>query len=300
MITPTPPSAATRPPLHAQRLSKAIGAVVDADRMHEAGHDGPSQLRQLVIDHHVVFIRGFGRDEERFKELATSFGALTVHPLQRFFGREQPISVIEDSPAHPPAEFPWHTDLSWLEAPPRFGILQALEIPPSGGDTLWASLPAAYEALSPTLQRLCSTLTGWHSIDASLRRTVIDRHGAELASRFEDAHPPVRHPLVRSHPDTDTPSLFVCPMYSDRIAELHRDESDALLSHLHHVAVADNRSLRWHWCEGDVAVWDESCTLHRALGDHHPSLRRMRRCTTDGERPRPWSACGNRRPGDEH
>jgi taurine dioxygenase len=195
--------------------------------------------------------------------------------------------VIEDTPAHPPAEFPWHTDLSWLEVPPRFGILQALEVPPSGGDTLWASLPAAYEALSPALQALCSTLTGWHAVDASLRRTVVDRHGVELARRFEEAHPPVRHPLVRAHPETDVPCLFVCPMYLERIPELRPDESDVLLSHLHDVAVDPNRSLRWHWSEGDVAIWDESCTLHRALGDHHPSVRRMRRCTTGGERPRP-------------
>jgi taurine dioxygenase len=282
--TPTP---APAPPLRAQRLSSAIGAVVDAGDLDGARPDSPSLLRRLVVDHHVVFIRGFGRDEGRFRELATSFGTLTVHPLQRFTGREQPISVIEDTPAHPPAEFPWHTDLTWLEVPPRFGILQALEIPPSGGDTLWASLPAAYAALSPALQTLCSTLTGRHRVDASLRRTIVDRHGAELASRFEEAHPPVRHPLVRAHPDTDAPCLFVCPMYLERIPELHPDESDVLLSHLHDVATDPNRSLRWHWSEGDVAIWDESCTLHRALRDHHPAVRRMRRCTTDGERPRP-------------
>jgi taurine dioxygenase len=76
-------------------------------------------------------------------------------------------------------------------------------------------------------------------------------------------------------------------MYLERIPELHPDESDVLLSHLHDVAVDPSRSLRWHWSEGDVAIWDESCTLHRALGDHHPSVRRMRRCTTGGERPRP-------------
>jgi len=274
-------------PLRAQRLSSAIGAVVDARDLADAGRDGASQLRRLVVDHHVVFVRGFGRDEGRFRELATRLGTVTVHPLQRFTGRGQPISVIEDTPAHPPAEFPWHTDLSWLEVPPRFGILQALEIPPSGGDTLWASLLAAHHALSPALQALCATFTGRHGVDASLRRTVVDRHGPELAGRFEAAHPPVRHPLVRAHPDTGAPCLFVCPMYLERIPELRPDESDVLLSHLHDVAVAPERSLRWHWSEGDVAVWDESCTLHRALGDHHPAVRRMRRCTTDGERPRP-------------
>jgi taurine dioxygenase len=290
MLNPVPEDDRRRTPapsLRAQRLSRAIGAVVEAGDLDDAGPAGLSQLRQLVVDHHAVFVRGFGRDEALFRELATSLGTLTVHPLQRFTGREQPVSVIEDTPAHPPAEFPWHTDLSWLEAPPRFGILQALELPPSGGDTLWASLTAAYEALSPPVQGLCSTLTGLHGVDATLRRTVVDRHGTRLARRFEKAHPPVRHPLVRAHPDTGAPCLFVCPMYLERIPELHADESDVLLSHLHDVATDPHRSLRWHWSEGDVAIWDESCTLHRALGDHHPSVRRMRRCTTDGERPRP-------------
>jgi taurine dioxygenase len=77
-------------------------------------------------------------------------------------------------------------------------------------------------------------------------------------------------------------------MYLDRIAELHPDESTVLLSHLHEVTVDPNRTIRWHWTEGDIAIWDESATLHRALGDHHPSIRRMRRCTTDGgTRPSP-------------
>ncbi|HEY8525416.1 MAG TPA: TauD/TfdA family dioxygenase [Acidimicrobiales bacterium] len=286
---PTTPASPTPTPasLRAQRLSPALGATVDAGDLAAAGPDGPTLLRRLVRDHHVVFVRGFGRDERRFRELATSFGPLTVHPLQRFTGREQPVTVIEDTPEHPPAAFPWHTDLSWLEAPPRFGLLQALEIPPSGGDTLWTSLVAAHAALSPPVQRLCATLTAWHRVDATLRRTVVDRHGAELAGRFEAAHPPVRHPLVRAHPDTGAPVLFVCPMYLDRIEELHPDESDVLLSHLHDVAVDPHRSVRWRWSEGDLAVWDEACTLHRALGDHHPSVRRMRRCTTEGERPRP-------------
>src|SRR5262245_13267913 len=114
--TDRPPARPGTPaaPLRAQALSSAIGAVVDAADLDEAGQDGPSQLRRLVSDRHVVFVRGFGRDEGRFREVASSFGTLTVHPLQRFTGREQPVSVIEDTPAHPPAQIPWHTDLSWL------------------------------------------------------------------------------------------------------------------------------------------------------------------------------------------
>ena len=172
-----------------------------------------------------------------------------------------------------------------MEQPPRFGLLQALEVPACGGDTLWASLAAAHEALSPPLQELSSRLTGRHAIDATLRRTITDHHGRELADRFQAAHPPVRHPLVRAHPDTGAPCLYLNPMYLERIVELRPDESAALLSLLEGVATDPNRSLRWRWSEGDVAIWDETCTLHRALVDHHPSIRRMRRCTINGDRP---------------
>jgi len=89
----------------------------------------------------------------------------------------------------------------------------------------------------------------------------------------------VQHPLVRAHPDTGTPCLYLNPMYLERIVELGPDESAGLLSLLHEVTTDPNRSLRWRWSEGDVAIWDEACTLHRALVDHHPSTRRMRRCT---------------------
>lgn len=271
----------------ARRLTAAIGALIQAEDL-PAGPDQAARLRELVVEHHVVFVTGFGADEASFTELARGFGTLSVHPLHRFTGREaQPVAQIVDSPDRPPAGFPWHTDLSWLECPPRFGILQALEIPEVGGDTLWISLPAAYEALSPALQELCSAVTGVHGIDATLRRTVVDHHGTELADRFAAGHPPVRHPLVRAHPDTGAPGLYICPMYLEHIAELHPDESAMLLSHLETVATDPNRAVRWHWSEGDLVIWDEACTLHRALADHHPSIRRMRRCTIDGDRPRP-------------
>jgi taurine dioxygenase len=270
-------------PIPVERLSTVIGALIHADDLANAGVGGPARLRRLLVEHHVVFIRGFGTDRQRFCELAHSLGDLMVHPLQSFTGREQAVTVIEDSPAHPAAGFPWHTDLTWMEEPPRFGVLQALEIPAIGGDTLWASLTAAYEALSPPLQALCSELSGVHTIDATLRRTIVDRYGHELADRFQAAHPPVQHPLVGTHADTGASFLFLNPMYLERIVELRPEESKVLLSLLQDVATDPNHSLRWRWREGDVAIWDEACTLHRALVDHNPSVRRMRRCTVAGE-----------------
>lgn len=194
-------------------------------------------------------------ENELEADLARSFGDLLVHPLQRFIGRHEAVTVIEDSRNRPAAGFPWHTDLTWMEQPPRFGFLQALEIPASGGDARWASLADAHAALSAPLQDLCSTLTGLHAIDATLRRTIIDHHGDEFADRFQEAHPPVRHPIVRAHPDTGAPCLYLNPMYLERIIELRPDESAVLLTLLQDVATDPNRSLRWRWSEGDVAIW---------------------------------------------
>ncbi|HEY8544333.1 MAG TPA: TauD/TfdA family dioxygenase [Acidimicrobiales bacterium] len=283
----TTPERPSTPPVAATRLTPAIGAVVRAEDL-PAGPERAAALRALVVEHHVVFVPGFGTDEAAFTELAHGFGTPSVHPLQRFTGRDrQAVTEILDGPDRPPAGFPWHTDLSWLEQPPRFGLLQALEIPAAGGDTLWTSQAAAYRALSPALRALCAGLTAVHGIDATLRRTVVDHHGPDLADRFEAAHPPVRHPLVRAHPDTGAPGLYVCPMYLRHVAELLPDESALLLSHLAAVATDPHHTVRWRWTAGDLALWDEACTLHRALVDHHPARRRMRRCTIEGDRPRP-------------
>ena len=109
--------------------------------------------------------------------------------------------------------------------------------------------------------------------------------GEEVAERIMAAFPPVEHPLVRSHPVTGRRALFVSGRFMDKIVGMRRDESDALLGFLNHHVEDPNFSVRWHWTEGDVAVWDEASTNHRALSDHFPAHRVMRRCTVDGTRP---------------
>lgn len=267
-----------------KRLSSAIGAEVLGSDLRGAGEQGLEQLRQLVSDRQVVFIRDFGTDERPFVALSKAFGSLSVHPLHSFLGREQTVAVIADTPDRPPAGFPLHTDLSWVDAPPRFGFLQAMEIPGAGGDTIWVSQQAVLASLSPRMGSFLHRLTGEHRIDKSLRRTVADNHGEEVAEQFESAYPPTRHPLVVKHPDTGEPSLYLCPMYLDSIPELEPSESSLLLGLLNDRLTDPNFAVRWTWSEGDVAIWDEASTVHMALVDHNPEPRRMRRYTTDGER----------------
>lgn len=272
--------------LNVQLLSGPIGAVVhDADLKSVSSRVNIAELRQLVTRHHVVFLPKQDLGESEFELFAAEFGKLSVHPLHALIGKPQTVSVISDTPSRPPAGFDWHSDLSWLATPPRFGFLQALEIPPSGGDTMWASLPAAFANMSPAMQHLCEGLSAVHAIDANFANSVIRNHGAEVAARLEAAHPAVAHPLVRAHPDTGEAALWISPLYVDYIQDLTPAESTTLLSYFEALVSDPNISVRWHWAEGDIAIWDESVTVHRALIDHHPSSRRMRRCTTDGTVP---------------
>lgn len=275
--------------LATRRLSGALGVVVDTSAVVDvAAPEVAAELRRLVTDHHVVFLRGRTFDERAFVALAQRFGALSVHPLHELTGRRQTVSVIEDTAERPPAGFPWHTDLSWLARPPRFGFLQALEIPPVGGDTLWVSLGALHRALSPTFRAVCAGLSAVHRVDATLLATVTANHGAATAAALQAAHPPVMHPLVRAHPDTGAPCLFVSPMYVGEIAGVTAAESALLLDHVDALVANPERAVRWRWREGDVAVWDEAATIHKALTDHHPHRRRMRRCTIEGDDPTQW------------
>jgi taurine dioxygenase len=168
--------------------------------------------------------------------------------------------------------------------PPRIAILNARVIPEYGGDTLWASMFAAYDALSPTMQELCCGLRVRHHTD-DLFLEKVSRGREEIVEVIRREFPPVEHPLVRTHPASGRRALFLGGAFMDQIVGMHRDESDALLGFLCRHAENPNFQVRWHWHEHDLAMWDEASTNHRALSDHYPQHRMMRRCTIDGDRP---------------
>ena len=266
-----------------ERLTTSIGAVVTgADLRPSAVRDTARHLRELITEHQVLFLPAQSCDEADLVSLATEFGDLAVHPLRTLLERPNTVSVIEDTADRPPAGFPWHTDLSWLETPPRFGFLQALDIPSVGGDTMWSSLTAAYRSMSPKMQRMCDELDVLHEIDQSLADSVGRLHGEDVASRLVGENPGAVHPLVRTHPDTGEASLFISPMYTSKIMDLLPSESRTVLGHLERLVEDPNLSVRWRWSVGDIVIWDEATTVHRALVDHYPHYRRMRRCTTVG------------------
>ena len=165
-------------------------------------------------------------------------------------------------------------------------LLAAKRIPPMGGDTLWASTGAAYRSLSAPLQRLLDGLTATHDVVKSF---PADRWGQGEARAAYDAarakHPPVTHPVVRTHPVTGERGLFVNWGFTTRINELSAPESDALLALLFAHVPRPEHVVRWRWREGDVAFFDNRLTQHYACADYLPERRVMHRATILGDRP---------------
>jgi taurine dioxygenase len=272
--------------LGVERLTGSIGAVVHGlDVSVPLADRDVEHLRELVVEHQVVFARDQHLDEERHRTLASQFGALSIHPVGRLTESGRAISVIDDTADRPPAGFDWHTDLSWTIEPPDLGFLSAVVIPPCGGDTLWASGRAIYERLDPSRRGRCASLRVVHVPDDTLLSTVRRHHGEDVVRRLIAEHPPIEQPLVRLHAETGRPAMWLSPLYATKVVGLDDVASRRVLDSLHRQIRDPEVQVRWRWAAGDVAIWDETSTCHRALTDHAPQRRTMRRCTTTGGRP---------------
>jgi taurine dioxygenase len=277
------PALLTPRQLSAAPLTPAIGSVVADLDLRDLAGETAAELVALVRRRGMVVVPGQHLDEAEHLALARHFGRPAVTPLRRLLGMDRPCALIADDAEHPPAGFAWHTDESWTETPPAFGILCALTIPASGGDTIWASTAAAYERLAPALRDLADSLSVEHHMGADYLATVARHHGDRIAGELVAAHPPVEQPLVREAGDRR--ALYLSPLYATSIDGLDAATGTALLDVFHRTLEDPEVQVRWRWSEGDVVIWDEATTCHRALTDHFPATRRMRRCTTAGSRP---------------
>jgi taurine dioxygenase len=268
-----------------QRCTGALGAVVDGIELESIDDDGFRLLHDALMEHQVLFLRDQHLTDEGQVNLAARFGTPSVYPISKHFGGTQALHEIVDGPDSPPDADGWHTDITWIPTPPKVAILSALEIPPYGGDTMWADLYGAYERLSEPLRDAFTRLQVRHTQGPEFWERFTRIAGTEHLDELQAAFPGAVHPLVRTHPVTGRNALFVSGMFMDSVVGMHPDESAWLVSWLRARVDDPNVQVRWRWQVGDVAIWDERCTNHRALSDHYPQDRRMRRCTVDGEAP---------------
>lgn len=267
-------------------VSPALGAEVEGLDLRRPLDGGQAEaLRSLLAQHLVLFFRDQELTDDQHLAFAATFGVPNVYPVTRARGLDLPLEWLVDTADSPPKADLWHTDAAFLPEPPDVAVLAMQETPPTGGDTLWANLYALHDALSPTLQAAVAPL--WLDLHPGefFRDKVVQQFGDEVFDRVAGEFAGAQHPLVRVHPVTGRRALFLCGAYVRGIAGLHPDESDALLALVRRGLDDPNHQVRWRYRPHDVVVWDERCTNHRAVGDHYPARRVVRRCTVGASVP---------------
>ena len=247
------------------RVARALGAIVGGiDLTQELPQAQIDRLGELLIEHQILFFRDQPVTPQQQARFAARFGSLHVHPIYPVLPELPEIMLIDTHPGFLPDNDNWHTDVTFSPTPPLAGILAAKHLPSSGGDTLWSSSSAVFETLSAPMQRFLEGLTAQHSVAK---------------------HPPVNHPVVRTHPVSGRKGLFVNEGFTTHINELSAQESQALLAFLFAQAGRPELTVRWHWRVNDVAFWDNRVTQHYAIADYLPERRTMHRATVNGDKP---------------
>jgi len=264
-------------------ITAALGAVIDdVDLRPPISDELFAELHAALLAHQVVILRGQSLTDEEHQALGRRFGPLSIHPVSAAAGTNVTMEWIEDGPDSPPKATRWHTDISWLPAPPKIGLLSAQELPEAGGDTQWMSLKAAYRAISKPLQDRLDGLVAVHDAGDNFFAQVEIGAGKAIADKLRQlVQQSSEHPLVVAHPETGDETLYFSPSNVTQIVGLHPAESRMLIGFLSELVDRPELSMRWKWEVNDLAIWDERYTLHRGIPDHDPSRRVMRRCTVD-------------------
>lgn len=268
-------------------VAGVLGARIEDVDLRDPNFDFDG-VYQALLEYEVVFFRGVGLSHEEHLELGRRFGTPSIFPVARLMGATEPtMTVIADGPESPNAADAWHTDVTWTATPPKCALLHMEVAPARGGDTLWCSATAAYDRLSPAMQEFLCGLTVIHHNEGFVEAVMKKAGDAapELAEGLRREYPPVEHPMVRTHPETGKRALLYAHRFIREIKGFTEAESRAIIDFLDDHVKEPALHCRWSWEAGDLAIWDERSTLHRAAADHWPQERVIRRLEIDGDRP---------------
>jgi taurine dioxygenase len=263
------------------KLTPHIGAEIGGvDLSKPLGNQQFQEVHDALMDNLVIFFRDQHLTHDQQKDFGRRFGNLAVHPASRQSpeGHPEIFTIHADENSKHVAGEEWHSDVSCDENPPMGSILYLTEVPPAGGDTLFASMYAAYDRLSDPIKQLIEGLTATHDGEPSY-------HGRYGHAVPEGGFPRAEHPVVRTHPVTGRKALFVNVNFTTRINGLSKLESDALLNLLWRHIETPELQCRFHWRPNSVAFWDNRCVQHLALWDYYPHRRHGHRVLIEGDRP---------------
>ena len=236
--------------LEVSRLSAALGAEITNVDLAKVSDAEVDEIKSLLTEHKVIFFPGQKISVDEHVDFGSKFGELEGHPNLKKNNSASHPKVFELVASEGGIADEWHTDITFQESPALMSILHMVKCPEIGGDTMWSSLSAAYDALSDPLKDLCDGLTALHDARP---------HGKPEKTAI--------HPVVRTHPETGKKILYVNEHFTRRIVEMSMDESDMLLSYLTKWVTKPEFTVRYNWTEGTFAMWDNRSTQHYVVND---------------------------------
>ncbi len=276
-----------RKKLEVNPLAGAIGAeILGVDLLNELSLDLAQEIREIWLEYGVVFFRDQDLSPAQFQAFAEQFGEIIEYPFVKGLA-DYPMIIPVIKLPHERHNFGgiWHTDTAYLQQPPMATMLIAREVPPKGGDTLFASGYAAYEALSPGLQQ---TLKGLKAANCSAKAEVTKTREDRIADSATDKVGEDligEHPVIRTHPQTGRLSLYVNPAHTTHFVGWTEEESAPLLNFLFAHQAKVEFTCRFSWQPGSIAFWDNRCVLHNPINDYHGYKRLLHRVTLKGDTP---------------
>lgn len=272
-----------------KRYGAALGAVIGGvDMSQDLDDETVAEIRRALVEHLVIFFRGQELTPEQHLAFARRFGTLNQHDQVKGMDDYPDIIEVRQEPTDT-RNFggAWHGDVTYLPEPPLGSILYAKEVPEVGGDTLWSNLYTAYEDLSDGMRAMIDPLTVMHTPAKIYGTQSMDwsKDSSIKSAPSTAAHYETEHPLVRTHPESGRKLFYVSGAYTPRFQDMTEEESAPLVDFLMYQATREPFTCRWRWGVGDVAFWDNRCTLHYALNDYSGCRRVMHRVTVNGDRP---------------
>jgi taurine dioxygenase len=268
-----------------RKVAGALGAEINGVDLAEDLPDRTiAEIRAALIEHQVIFFRDQSLTPEQQVRFGRRFGPLNIHPyVAGMAGHPEVMEVVKEPTDKLNFGGGWHSDMSFLEKPSVGSILYAVETPAWGGDTLFASQVAAYEALTPAFRAMLETLRCVHSANReySAQGASAQKRGSMKVAEAEGLAGEFVHPLVLAHPESGRKALYVNPAFTMRIEGWGRRESKALLDFLFEHSRYEAFTCRFNWRPGSVAFWDNRQVWHFALNDYPGQRRHMRRVTVD-------------------
>ena len=260
----------------------ALGATIhEIDLREPLDESLTAFISQALAENEVIFFRDQDISPQQHKDFALRFGKLQSHPVYPTIEGFPEITILENDEDNPSKIEKWHTDMTFKQTPPLGSILLGKVIPKKGGDTLFASLSAAFSDLPKEMRESLQAMNAIHSFEHGFKESLSEPYGREKLSQALKDNPPVEHPVIRTHPITGKKLIFVNSLFTLKIKSLSDSKSKELLDFLCDHIKQEKYQCRFSWEVNSIAFWDNRSVIHKPDNNYWPQVRRMERITID-------------------